>query len=554
MVYFIRKLNGSFNRNHKSIKTRNMKTFSEEAFLRDVASVDWEQVLGSSCDTNTLVQQFSNVFSQLIELHAPLRHIRVSEKYCPWINADLKKLIRTRDRLKRSALKNKSQNLMNSYKQCKNRVNALNKALKKQYFSNKIFYNKGNMKESWQTINQLLNKRSQSTNIVSLKDSSQSIYDKQGISNKMNEYFCSIGEKLAADIDVTSNPLLSNEIIINNGGRIFDFCSINERKIQEAISKSNIKKSFGYDNISGYFLKLVFPLISKTLALIFNASIETSTFPDIWKVARVIPIYKEGEKSDKSNYRPISVLPVLSRIFEKLIYDQLYQYLDGSGFLTSDQCGFRPLHSTATCLLKCTDDWYSGMDKGHFTGLISIDLKKAFDTVNHKILCQKLEHSGVTGRELSWFNSYLSNRKQYCRINGVDSNIKEIEVGVPQGSCLGPLLFLVYINDHPCIMENSKVSMYADDTSLYYSSSDISQLNDALNEDLKKLDRWLKGNKLSLNVVKTRSMLITTKQRKKYLETSDQNFKPSIREENVQVVSNTKYLGIQIDENLTWKN
>ena len=443
---------------------------------------------------------------------------------------------------------------MNSYKQCRNRVNALNKALKKQYFSNKIFYNKGNMKESWQTINQLLNKRSQSTNIVSLKDSSQSIYDKQGISNKMNEYFCSIGEKLAADIDVISNPLLSNEIIINDGGRIFDFCSINERKIQEAISKINIKKSFGYDNISGYFLKLAFPLISKTLALIFNASIETSTFPDIWKVARVTPIYKEGEKSDKSNYRPISVLPVLSRIFEKLIYDQLYQYLDGSGFLTSDQSGFRPLHSTATCLLKCTDDWYSGMDKGHLTGLISIDLKKAFDTVDHKILCQKLEHYGVTGRELSWFNSYLSNRKQYCRINGVDSNIKEIEVGVPQGSCLGPLLFLVYINDLPCIMVNSKVSMYADDTSLYYLSSDISQLNDALNEDLKKLDRRLKGNKLSLNVVKTRSMLITTKQRKKYLETSDQNFKPSIREENVQVVSSTKYLGIQIDENLTWKN
>ena len=384
------------------------------------------------------------------------------------------------------------------------------------------------MKESWQIINQLLNKRSQSTNIVSLKDCSQSIYDKQGISNKMNEYFCSIGEKLAADIDVTSNPLLSNEIIINDGGRIFDFCSINERKIQEAISKINIKKSFGYDNISGYFLKLAFPLISKTLALIFNASIETSTFPDIWKVARVTPIYKEGEKSDKSNYRPISVLPVLSRIFEKLIYDQLYQYLDGSGFLTSDQSGFRPLHSTATCLLKCTDDWYSGMDKGHLTGLISIDLKKAFDTVDHKILCQKLEHYGVTGRELSWFNSYLSNRKQYCRINGMDSNIKEIEVGVPQGSCLDPLLFLVYINDLPCIMVNSKVSMYADDTSLYYSSSDISQLNDALNEDLKKLDRWLKGNKLSLNVIKTRSMLITTKQRKKYLETSDQNFKPSI--------------------------
>ena len=123
--------------------------------------------------------------------------------------------------------------------------------------------------------------------------------------------------------------------------------------------------------------------------LTFNISIETSTFPASWKIARVTPSYKEGEKSEKSNYRPISVLPVLSRLFEKLIYDQLYQYLDRGGFLTSEQSGFRPLHSSTTCLLKCTDDWYSGMDEGLLTDLISIDLKKAFDTVDHEILCKK---------------------------------------------------------------------------------------------------------------------------------------------------------------------
>ena len=133
------------------------------------------------------------------------------------------------------------------------------------------------------------------------------------------------------------------------------------------------------------------------------------------------------------------MLPVLSRLFEKLIYDQLYQYLKGGGLLTSDQSGFRVLHSSAICLLKCTDDWYSGIDEGLLTGLISIDLKKAFDTVDQEILCRKLEHYGVFGEELSWFKSYLSNRKQYCRINGVDSNVNDINVGVPQGSCQGPV-------------------------------------------------------------------------------------------------------------------
>ena len=248
------------------------------------------------------------------------------------------------------------------------------------------------------------------------------------------------------------------------------------------------------------------------------------------------------------------MLPVLSRLFKKLLYDQLYQYLERCEFLTSDQSGFRDLHSSATCLLKYTDVWYSGMDEGLLAGLISIDLKKAFDTVDHEIVCRKLENYGVVGKELSWFKSYHSNRKQYCRINGGNSNVNAINLCVPQGSCLGPLVFLVYINDFPCIVKNFKVSMYADDTSIYHSSKDITQLNMALNIEIRKLDKSLKGDKLSLNVAKTRSILITTKQKKKYLTTSNQALQPSIREEHVEVICNTKYLVFQIDKNLTWKN
>ena len=194
------------------------------------------------------------------------------------------------------------------------------------------------------------------------------------------------------------------------------------------------------------------------------------------------------------------------------------------------------------------------MDERLLTGLISIDLKNAFDTVDHKFLCQRLEHYGVFGKELSWFKSYLSNRKQYFRINGVNSNVNDINVGVPQGSCLGPLIFLVYINDLLCIIKSSKVSMYANDASIYHSSKDIAQLNVILNEERRRLDRWFKGNKLSLNVDKARSMLITTKQKKKYLTTAYQTLQPSIREEHIEVICNTKYLGVKIDKNWTWKN
>ena len=175
--------------------------------------------------------------------------------------------------------------------------------------------------------------------------------------------------RLAADSVHTPNPLLSKEICIHSDGRIFDFREINEGDIHQAVSRIKVKKSFGNDNISGYFLKIAFPYISRILMLIVNTSIETSTFPVSWKIARVTPIYKEGDKSERSNYRPISVLPVLSRRFEKLIYDQLYQYLEWGGFLTSDQFRFRVLHLSATCLLRVDLDvvLYS-----HFTRLESI--------------------------------------------------------------------------------------------------------------------------------------------------------------------------------------
>ena len=200
-----------------------------------------------------------------------------------------------------------------------------------------------------------------------------------------------------------------------------------------------------------------------------------------------------------------------------------------------------------------SDDWYNGLDLGKLVGLVFIDLKKAFDTVDHDILCKKLELYGIQQRELSWFRSYLSNRKQFCRVNGVDSNNEDIEVGVPQGSCLGPLLFLIYINDLPQVVQASTVSMYADDTSLCHQSSDMTQLNEAINSDLKQLTTWLQGNNLSLNVAKTHSMLISTKQKHSILKGQNDVLDLHIHNNKLDVVQKTKYLGVQIDSSLDWK-
>ena len=336
------------------------------------------------------------------------------------------------------------------------------------------------------------------------------------------------------------NPLLSGEYEVNKDKAKFHFKTVELKDIRDAFAKVKTAKSFGIDNISSYFMKLALPYIENSLAFLFNTSIETSQFPDSWKVARITPIFKDGDKTEKSYYRPISVLPVISKLFEKLVFNQLYLYMKDNGLFTSDQSGFLRLHSTLTCLLKMSDDWYNGLDLGKLVGLVFIDLKKAFDTVDHDILCKKLELYGVQQRELSWFKSYVSNRKQFCRVNGVDSDIGKIEVGVPQGSCLGPLLFLIYINDLPEAVQGASVTMYADDTSLCHQSHDLTQLNEAINSDLSKLETWLQGNKLSLNVAKTHSMLISTKQKHNSLKSRNEALALKIRDNELEVVQKKK--------------
>ena len=413
------------------------------------------------------MSNWSNLFSSITEKHALVQKMRVSDKYCPWVNADLTALVKSRDKLKLAASKNKLTLLMSSYRHLRNKVNSLKTKLKRQYFATRVSKYKGNTKECWKAINLLFGKRSKSANIDLLRDQNRTISNKKEISQSMNSFFCSIGKEMASKIEGGYDPLTFCDYFLNSNAAKFVFKSINAEQVREAIGKLKTSKSYGDDGISSYFLKLAIPFIEDSLVYSFNTSLETSQFPDPWKIARVSPIFKDGDRTEKSNYRPISVLPVVSRLFEKPVCNQLYQYLNDKCFITSSQSGLRELDSTVTCLLKTTDDWYSGMDTKNLAGMVIVDMKNAFDTVDHQILCGKLESYSVLHRELAWFGSYLSNRVQYCRVNGVDLQTENINIGVPQGSCLGPLLFLVYINDLPRAVKNSTTSMYADDTVEY---------------------------------------------------------------------------------------
>lgn len=261
-------------------------------------------------------------------------------------------------------------------------------------------------------------------------------------------------------------------------------------------------------------------------------------------------IYKNKKGNKRNNpdhYRPISILPIVKKISERIVYNQLYNYLIRNNLLSKNQSGFRSNHSTVTSLLHSTNEFYTNADNGMVTGVIFIDLKKAFDSVNHEILLRKLDLYGLKGMTLRWFGSYLSNRFQKSLVNTKLSNKAQILCGVPQGSILGPLLFLMFINDFPNCLVDTKADFYADDTQVYAASHDVSDLELKFNEDLKEIDVWLSANKLLVNITKTEYMLIGTNERLNNI-----SHEPVlILDHNIlRRVSNSKILGLIYDESL----
>ena len=329
-------------------------------------------------------------------------------------------MIRTRDKLKTEAVKKKSEILMSAYKQIRYKVNNTVKTLKIEYYTNKNKPAVGNLKETWAIINKLVNQRSKTTKFNSLSVGNQLIRNPQYIANKMNKFFCTVGEELSKEIPDTKNLLLEGSFIVNPDELSFLFSPILPQRLVKAMNKFKTSKNFGLDLISSYFLKLGMSIFASSLSQIFNLSVSRGIFPDSWKIAKVAPVHKSGPADDQSNYRPISVLPVVARLFEKLVYDQMYTFLNDNNLLYSKQSGFRSMNSILSCLLKCTNDWYLDIDKGNFKSVTFIDLKKAFDTVNHEILLKKINLYGLTDKELCRFRSYLSNRQQCCRVGWAD--------------------------------------------------------------------------------------------------------------------------------------
>ena len=276
-----------------------------------------------------------------------------------------------------------------------------------------------------------------------------------------------------------------------------------------------------------------------------NLSFNQDKFPSILKIAKVLAIFKKGDKLDADNYRPISLLSNLSKIIEKLMHKKLYFYLEQIKVFYHFQFGFRNQHSTTHKLIEITEKIREAFDKGLFACGVYLGFEKAFDTVNHEILPSNLQHYGVTGIANDWMRSFLTNRKQYTSINGYDSTPQDIPHGVPQGSVLGSLLFILFINDLHTSVKTNKVHHFADDTNLLFINKSLKMINKLISHDLALLVQWLRANRISLNAIKTKLVLFRPKE-----NAITKNFNFRISGKKIKLSRTVKYLGVILNENL----
>jgi len=512
-------------------------------------NVEWSQ-LQLCCDASECYQKFIDIFDPLYNDCFPVKHRvqRVIRNYMkPWISAGIQNSIRTKNRLYKAWIACRSDDACSIYKCYKNKLTHVIRTAKNSYYVNKFSEIKLDMKKTWGLIKTVLNNNVQPEEVHKLKINNNVVTDTQTVANCFNEYFANVGQDLGKKIpscvgnctdNITQNYSIAESMFVK---------PTNELEIMNIIHSLQATKSPGYDCYSPKVIKMAVETIAVPLTIVFNCSLRTSVFPDGLKIAKVRPVYKAGDKLMMSNYRPISVLSVFSKILERLMFNRISAFLNCHNVLADNQYGFRDNRTTSLALLDLVDKIANKLEEKYLSVGIFMDLSKAFDTVNHDILLKKLNLYGVRGNANNWIRNYLENRLQFVQIQNSLSCMMPITCGVPQGSVLGPLLFLIYINDIIHVSKVAEIILFADDTSLFFSDTDVNGLCDTINQELDKVATWFKLNKLSLNIKKTNFILFKTRNSKNLYD-----LKLSIDGIDIDRVIKTKFLGVIVNETLTW--
>lgn len=487
-----------------------------------------------------------NKYKEALEIATKTVTVRARTKgNCPWMTLELWQMIKIKEHVLKSSKQHPSNaHLRELVKHASHLLSKRKAQSKRNYYYNMI--TKSTPKNSWKLINEVIGRAKQKDSKVSVRDQSGVLRDDLQAANALNNHFCEIGDKLASTIPSDRN--------VNNFGTLMQhdltiyMRPATSQEVVVLIRQLNSNKSPGPDHIPATFIKKNHLLFADLLKDAFNEMIATGTYPDFLKEARVVPIFKAGDPTDVNNYRPISTLSMLNKLLEQMLAARLSSFLDTNKHLYNMQYGFRKGSSTLTATCELLEDIYNSLDDKKFAGGLFLDLQKAFDTINHELLLQKLEFYGIRGLANDLLRSYLSNRSQHVSVGGIRSESRYITTGVPQGSNLGPLLFLVFINDLSRLPLVGKIRLFADDTLLLYSSRDCRIIRDNMLDDLDILNQFFASNLLSLNVSKTKFVIFHTRQRR-VPELSPIMFGNQV----VERVPHFKYLGLVLDETLSWE-
>lgn len=436
-------------------------------------------------------------------------------------------------------------NLDIEYKNYKNKLGLLLKKAKNNYYNTKVDKNKNNTQKLWQTFNTICNKNNAQNTINQIKTENNVLTsDKQEIANIFVDYYSDIGEKYANQINVPQNynencRILENSLFLNH---------TNIREVKKTIKELKPKKAPGYDNIQSEVLNHIADEISAPLAYIINKSIDKGYFPKSFKIGVVKPLYKGGDNTDIGNYRPISVISNVAKVYEKILKSRFAKFIDKYKILSDRQYGFRNGKSTEDAIAKLTQYVYTSMDSSTPCACIFLDLAKAFDTVCHKKMFNKLQNYGFRGNVLNLIRSYFTDRRQHIKIDDKISHSRNINYGVPQGTVLGPIFFILYMNSILNLNIEGTMLSFADDTAILYRSNSWTNLKSNMENDLKKIKNSFDFNLLTINYTKSFYMPFTS------YSNHLPNMGPIVINNNTRIpeAKSVKYLGIIIDRHLRW--
>ena len=496
----------------------------------------------------------------------PIKEVKFNKRkhtLAPWMNFGILTCINTRDKLyvqwkQTSPSSPNYDKHEQKFRKCCSTLQKHIRKAKADYYHKQFQNYLSDIKKTWSKINEILcNKKQRSEFPEYFIDKNKLITKDEDIANYFNNFFCKIGPDLANSIKGPAGKSYK-DYLTQTISSTFTFNTVDSEFVLKLIRKLKTKSSYGHDGISSILLKHIADIIAPVLATTINQSMMTGIFPNSLKIAKISPIFKKENPHIADNYRPISLLPIISKIFEKVVFIQLYDYFIENNLLYDSQYGFRKMHSTELAALEFADKINIHLDQGKIPLAIFLDLSKAFDTIDHSILINKLKYYGIKGTALNWFKSYLNNRTQYVQFKEAISDKSIIQTGVPQGSILGPLLFIIYMNDIAGVSKNFHFTLYADDTSLLEplcsftlnKNLESNVLSEAINIELKLITDWLSLNKLSLNAKKTKMMIFHHRQK----NISHIKLKLLINNTPIKCVDEFNFLGVMLDKHMTWNS